>query len=110
MTKPQDFILVVTTCPDQHSADKLAQALVEQKLAACVQQIPGIRSFYRWKGNIEVDNEVLLHIKTRASWFEEVVASITALHPYELPEIIALPLQAASEPYLKWLDETAAAK
>ncbi|RTZ58803.1 MAG: divalent-cation tolerance protein CutA [Gammaproteobacteria bacterium] len=109
MIKARDFILVITTCPDQACADALAEALVQQKLAACVQQIPGIRSFYQWKGNIEVDNEVLLHIKARASRFEEVAASINALHPYELPEIIAIPLEAASGPYLRWLDESVTA-
>jgi len=109
MIKARDFILVITTCPDQACADALAEALVQQKLAACAQQIPGIRSFYQWKGNIEVDNEVLLHIKARASRFEEVAASINALHPYELPEIIAIPLEAASGPYLRWLDESVTA-
>ncbi len=106
----ETFLLVTTTCPDQACADMLAEALLQQKLAACVQQIPGIRSFYRWKGNIEADNEVLLHIKTRAGRFEELAASISALHPYEIPEIIALPLVAASGPYLHWLDESVAAK
>ncbi len=103
------FLLVATTCPDQECADRLARKLLEQRLAACVQQIPGIRSWYPWQGNIEVANEVLLHIKIRASRFREVAASITAQHPYELPEIIALPMTAASEPYLRWLDETIAA-
>ena len=108
--KAHDFILIATTCPDQASADHLARELVNRKLAACVQQIPGIRSFYRWKGNIEADNEVLLHIKARASRFEDVAASIKALHPYELPEIIALPLLAASQAYLQWMGEETTAK
>jgi len=101
--KADDFLAVTTTCPDQACADQIARALVEQQLAACIQQIPGVRSFYRWKGNIEVDSEVLLIAKVRANRFDDVAASISALHPYELPEIIALPLQAGSPPYLQWL-------
>ena len=98
-----DFLLVVCTCPTTSAAAAIATALLEERVAACVNQVPGIKSMYRWEGRIEHDDEVLLLIKTTRQMYPRVEQTIGKLHPYELPEIIGVPLTAGSEAYLHWI-------
>lgn len=86
-------------------AERIARALVEGGLAACVNIVPAVTSVYRWKGRVERGEERLLVVKTRADRFEALREAIISLHPYELPEVIALPIEAGHAPYLAWLDE-----
>lgn len=95
-------LLVYVTAPAA-TAPALARALVEARLAACVNLLPGVRSVYRWQGVVEESDETLLLIKTAATRFEALKAELLRLHPYELPEIIAVPLTHAHTPYLQWL-------
>jgi len=99
------LIVVLCTMPDQATAEKLAKGLIEERLAACVNTIPGVRSFYRWQGKIENDTEVQLLIKTRRGRFDELAAWIKANHPYEVPEIVAIPAERVSDEYLAWAVE-----
>ena len=102
-----DAVIVFTNLPDREAALKLANALVANKLAACVNVLSGCTSVYRWKGAIENAQEVPVLIKTRAARYAEIEAAIRALHPYELPEIIAVPVVRGSDDYLRWVaDET----
>jgi len=94
--------IVLTTCPDAASAERIARALVEEKLAACVNMLPPMRSIYRWEGQIEDATEQLLVIKT-AQQFAVVRDRIRSLHPYELPEIITVPIADGLPDYLAWL-------
>lgn len=98
------YHVVYNTCPDQETAESLAALLVEQHLAACVSIIPGVISVYRWQGKTEKGAEWLLMAKSRADRFDALRAAIVAHHPYELPEIIAVPLDAGHLPYLDWID------
>ncbi len=99
-------IVVLITAPSQEVARQIANALLGEKLAACVNVLPSIRSYYTWKGTQQEDEEVLLLVKTRAALFESrLVPAVKAVHPYELPEIIALPIQMGFEPYLTWINE-----
>jgi periplasmic divalent cation tolerance protein len=105
-----DFILALITAPDPETARKIATELVGKKLAACVNILPAIRSIYTWQGVVQDEQEVLLLVKTRASLFDEqVVPAVQAIHPYEVPEIIGLPVVLGSQSYLDWwAAETAA--
>ncbi|MDP6675527.1 MAG: divalent-cation tolerance protein CutA [Gammaproteobacteria bacterium] len=100
------YILVLCTCPSQQEADAVATALLEERLAACVNQLPGIRSLYRWEGRVTQDDEVLLLIKTSANLFGSLEKMIKKLHPYATPEIIAVPIIAGSAEYLGWIEES----
>ena len=102
MSAENQLVVVLCTVPDEATAEKLAKDLVEERLAACVNAIPGVRSFYRWQGKIESDTEVQLVIKTRRGRFDELAAWIKANHPYEVPEIVAVPAERVSEEYLAW--------
>lgn len=105
-----DVLVVLTTLPDRASAERLALALVEQRLAACVNVIDGCTSFFRWQGNIETARELPVLIKTRRSLFARVEQAIREAHPYELPEIVALEVQEGLPAYLDWVrSETGAA-
>ena len=99
-----DKIVVLTTCAAQSDAEQLARALVEARLAACVNILPGALSVYHWKGAIESEAECLLVIKTSRDLFPALTAEVEKLHPYELPELLALPVVAGSPNYLKWFD------
>ena len=99
------YRLVLCTCPDNESATRLAQGLVTQHLAACVNVIPGLTSVYAWKGRIETDQEVLLLIKSRGDRLAALQAFIREHHPYELPEIVAVPIEEGSRDYLAWLGD-----
>lgn len=98
-----DALLIFCTCPDAESADRIARTLVDERLAACVNRLPGVTSVYRWQGEVHEDSEVLLLIKTRGELFEPLRARLVALHPYEVPEVIALEVAAGHAPYLDWL-------
>ena len=100
-----ETLVVLTNMPDRGAALKLAQALVERRLAACVNVLAECTSVYRWKGGIENAQEVPLLIKTRAALYDELEAAISELHPYELPEIIAFPVARGFPAYLEWVGE-----
>ncbi len=99
-----DKIVVLTTCDSLEVATNLARGLVEQRVAACVNIMPGARSIYHWKGKIEDATEWLLIIKSRRDLFPALRAAVEKLHTYEVPELIALPIVDGSQPYLAWLD------
>jgi len=99
-----EYLLVLTTCPDAESADLIARQLVQGNLAACVNIQGGIRSVYTWHGKVETADEHLLLVKTAQSRYAEVEAAIRVSHPYELPEVVAVPIIAGSEAYLSWID------
>jgi periplasmic divalent cation tolerance protein len=96
-------IVALCTCPDAHSAERIAMALIEERLAACVNRVAGVVSIYRWQDKVCRDDEHLLIIKTARERFDALRDRIVALHPYELPEVIALDIAAAHTPYLTWI-------
>lgn len=96
--------LVLCTCPNRDTAAGLARTLVDERLAACVNAVPGIVSTYRWQDAVHVDEEVLLVIKTTAGRFEAMQARLVELHPYDVPEVLAIEPAAGAAPYLAWLD------
>lgn len=96
--------VVLMTAPDAACADRIARALVDEQLAACVNVLPEMKSVYRWEGKMEESREVLLVAKTRSALFPSLEARVRALHPYEVPEIVSLPLTDGSRPYLSWVD------
>jgi periplasmic divalent cation tolerance protein len=95
--------IVLTTTGSQEEADKIAHALVERRLAACVNIVPQIKSVYRWQGKVETATEWLLLIKTQAGLFERVRAAVKELHSYDLPECLMLEVTAGSQEYLNWV-------
>ena len=99
-----DYIVVLVTAPEKE-ASGLARALVEERLVACANLLPGLRSVYWWKGKIEDEPEVLCIMKTRSALFEALRNRVRELQSYEVPEIIALPILAGNEPYLDWIAE-----
>lgn len=101
----ESIFLVLTTMPDMPAAQAMARMLVEKKLAACVNCLPGVHSTYRWQGAVEEAQEVSLIIKTRQSIYQDLESAIRAAHPYQLPEIVALPLAAGLPPYLAWVTQ-----
>lgn len=106
MNKTDAIHLVYCTCPDADTAARIARTLVEQRLAACVNIVPGLRSIYRWKDALHDDAECLLLIKTQAARIPALTESIRTQHPYELPEVIAVPVVAGLEAYLDWIRNT----
>ncbi len=100
-----DKILVLCTCGLVEEARRLAGALIEERLAACINIVPGIQSVYRWQGAVEEANEVMLLIKTSQELFERLASRIRALHSYEVPEVIALSVATGSEAYLSWFGD-----
>ncbi len=98
-------VTVIITAPDEESAHMIANKLVEEKLCACVNIIPGIRSIYRWEGEICDDSEVMLVGKTAAVLSQVIVERVRELHSYDLPEIIFLPVITGSGDYLDWIDK-----
>ena len=97
---------VHVTTPDASTAEHLARLLVEERLAACVQVVPGVRSTYRWEGGVAVDDEHLLLVKSLASLFGPIRDRIGEEHPYDTPEVIAVPAVDVDERYLTWLEES----
>ncbi|HVE89741.1 MAG TPA: divalent-cation tolerance protein CutA [Burkholderiaceae bacterium] len=100
--------VVLTNCPDELVADRIALALVEQGLAACVNRLAPVQSIYRWQGNVERASEVLLLLKTTRERYGDVEQAIRHLHPYEVPEIIAWPIAAGNAAYLRWIESETA--
>jgi periplasmic divalent cation tolerance protein len=98
-----DALLVLVTAPDPDRAAEIARALVEERLAACGNVLSGLRSIYRWEGKVQDDREALLLLKTTRARFEALRARVLALHPYQVPEVIALAVEAGSAPYLAWI-------
>ncbi len=98
-----DALVVLVTTPTPERAAEIARAVVGERLAACGNVVPGLRSIYRWEGKVQEDEEVLLLLKTTRDRFEALRARILALHPYDVPEVIALPVEAGSAAYLAWL-------
>jgi periplasmic divalent cation tolerance protein len=100
---PSDFVVVFVTMPDGDTAARVGRVLVEERLAACVNVIPGLRSIYEYGGKVCDDAEVLCLFKTRRDVYPALRDRLTGLHPYEVPEIIAVPLAEGNAPYLAWL-------
>jgi len=98
-----DVLTVLCTCPDAETAGKLAAGLVEQRLAACVNVLPGIRSIYRWRDEVHDEGEVLLLAKTTRLAYGNLEAWLLEQHPYETPEVLALPVQFGAADYLDWV-------
>ncbi len=95
---------VQITCGSPVEAERIADALVDRRLAACVQQLP-IRSTYRWEGEVEHDEEILLLVKTRAERFDEIAATVADLHSYDVPALTAVAIVTGSDDYLAWIDD-----
>jgi periplasmic divalent cation tolerance protein len=98
-----EYLFILTAVPDENKARTIAAHLVESKLAACVTVSAAARSVYRWEGKLREDREYVLFIKTKASLFKELEAALKAVHPYAVPEIIALPIVKGSRAYLDWI-------
>ena len=103
MTGP---LVALSTVASADDAERIARSLEEKGVAACVNVVPGVVSFYRWKGRLERDAELLLVIKTSGERFAELKAALLAEHPYEVPELVALPIAAGHERYLEWLADS----
>ncbi len=102
---PASALITLCTCPSQTVAEEIASALVEQGVAACINIIPAITSIYKWQGRLERSDEVLMLIKTDRSRYPDLEQALTALHPYELPEIIAVPVEQGLAGYLNWVTQ-----
>lgn len=98
-----DAMLVLTTLPSAEAAAELAKAVVEEKLAACANLLPAIRSIYRWQGRVQDESEVLVLFKTRQEHFDRLKSRLLELHPYEIPEVLAIPVEQGYQAYLDWL-------
>lgn len=96
-------LLCLSTCPDAGTATRIAHALVEERLAACVNRLPGVHSTYRWQGRVVEEPEVLLVIKTTRERFHALRDRLPELHPYEVPELVALEIRDGYGPYLDWI-------
>jgi periplasmic divalent cation tolerance protein len=107
MTEAQtdEYIMVYCTCPSEQVATEIGKALVREQLAACVNVVPGITSIYSWKGNMEQDIESLALIKTRLSCFKALQKLVVELHPYELPEVVAVRISDGLPEYLQWIND-----
>lgn len=101
-------MLVLTTLPNSDAAAELARSVVNEKLAACANVLPAVRSIYRWQGKVQDENEVLVLFKTPQEHFERLKARILELHPYEVPEVLAIPVEQGYRAYLDWLSQETA--
>jgi len=102
-------VVVLVTCPSRAIARRIARTLVTRRLAACVNLLPGIESTFRWKGKIDRSPEVLLLIKTTRRRFSSLAQALARLHPYDVPEVIAVPVTAGAAPYLRWVARSVSA-
>ena len=98
-----EVVAVLVSAPDAETARRIGRTLVEERLAACVNVVPGVSSIYRWRGAVEEAAEVLLVVKTRAERADALAARVRTLHPYELPEVVVLPVRGGSRAYLQWV-------
>ena len=99
----RDFVVVLVTVPDASVGEAIAKALLSERLAACVNRVGGVRSLFRWQGKLDSADEQLLIVKARRSALPKVEARVKQLHPYEVPELLALPVVAGGAAYLDWL-------
>ena len=107
MSTEEQLLVILCTVPDEDTAERFATGLVEAQLAACVNVLGSVTSFYRWQGKLEHSAELQLLIKTPRGRFDELARWINANHPYEIPEIVAIPAERVSEKYLRWaLEQT----
>jgi len=104
MSNRNEYILVITTVPDEATAGKIAQQVVQSRLAACASISSSVRSFYWWENKIAQDKEFMLFIKTRTAHYSALEEKIKQIHPYQVPEIIALPIIQGIQSYLQWID------
>lgn len=104
------YYCILSTCPDKKKARALAGFLISRRLAACVQVLPGLESYYWWRGKKETAREVLLLIKTTASCYKKMKKALLENHPYKVPEIICLPIAKGHPPYLDWISREVASK
>jgi periplasmic divalent cation tolerance protein len=102
-------IVVLTTVGSAGDAERIAHAMVEQGYAACVNVVPGVASFYRWQGEIARDAEWLMIMKTTAARFEALREALVEMHPYDVPEVVELPIERGHAPYLEWIDASVSA-
>ena len=102
---PDNYHIVLNTCPNMEVAKKLATLLVQEKLAACINIIPGLTSIYEWQGKLETGNECLLVIKSIKKRYSDLEKTIHDSHPYELPEIITVPISGGLHDYLAWVGQ-----
>lgn len=100
---PDSIVIALSTCPDDTAARRIAQTLVAEGLAACVNRIGGVTSTYLWDGEMQEAGEILLMMKTTTGRLAELEARLKAIHPYELPELIAVPVTGGNEGYLDWV-------
>lgn len=98
-----ETVVVLVTAPSAVKAAEIARALVEERLAACGNVVPGVRSIYSWEGKVHDDPEALLVLKAPRARLQELTDRVVALHPYDVPEVIALPIEGGSRPYLDWI-------
>ena len=105
MSNKAQHLLVINTCPGSITAKKIATEVVADQLAACVQVIAGVQSFFRWVGKVDNSEEYLLLIKTTTDRYQQLEDRIVALHPYELPEIVAIPITGGLAGYLSWITD-----
>ncbi len=106
MEEAPSHVLVLVTASSADEAQAIARMLVEERLAACVNIIPGLRSLFRWQRKIEAAGEVLLLVKSRGEFLPSITERVKRLHSYTVPEVIALPILAGSPDYLAWIDES----
>jgi periplasmic divalent cation tolerance protein len=105
MQMSSEILMVYCTCPDEQVAESISTHIVERGLAGCVNRIPGLTSVYKWEGEMKSGTEVLLLIKTTADRCAALTTELAKIHPYELPEIIAVPVTAGHQPYLDWIKD-----
>lgn len=99
----KEFYVVLSTCPDAETAAGIARVLIEDSLVACVNILPGLRSMYRWNDSVQDEQEVLMILKTPADRLPDARQRLVALHPYEVPEVVALPVADGHDAYLSWV-------
>lgn len=103
MSASTDVVVVLVTAPDLDSATRVARGLLESRLVACANLVPGIRSLFWWEGSVEESDEVLMVLKSRRSAVERISGKVRALHPYEVPEVVALDVTSGLGAYLAWV-------